>query len=213
MSRAFSRSIRCSQATSSGHWEMHCTSRAPGNHACNTDSPLTWRAWTRRERAESTTAIHPDGAGQGVGERRVLFSARATRRFLPVMKLAAYQSRSLVRAVLVKPSSIGLAWGFGRRVNSRPRLCPVEAIVLIAALTYCILNLVTDLLYGVVDARIRLDGGSSTVVRRMSRRQFSRFSLRDRRRRWGSASMSAIATLVRDPEARACPVTPRTMNP
>jgi peptide/nickel transport system permease protein len=113
---------------------------------------------------------------KGVGERRVLFRHALRAGFLPVMTLAALSIGDLLSGAVLVEAVFNWPGVGGLAVESIAAhdFAPVEAIVLIAALTYCILNLVTDLLYGVVDARIRLDGGSSTVVRRMSRRQFSR---------------------------------------
>jgi len=95
---------------------------------------------------------------KGVGERRLLFKHALRNGLLPVMTLSALSIGDLLSGALLVEAVFNWPGVGGLTVESigAHDFAPVEAIILIAAVTYCILNLVTDVLYAVVDPRVRL---------------------------------------------------------
>ena len=95
---------------------------------------------------------------KGVGERRLLFRHALRNGLLPVMTLAALSIGDLLSGALLVEAVFNWPGVGGLTVESIAShdFAPVEAIILIAAVTYCMLNLLTDVLYAVVDPRVRL---------------------------------------------------------
>jgi peptide/nickel transport system permease protein len=95
---------------------------------------------------------------KGAPERRTLFRHALRNGLLPVMTLAALSIGDLLSGTLLVEAVFNWPGVGGMTVDSIAAhdFAPVEAMILLAALTYCVLNLLTDLLYAVVDPRVRL---------------------------------------------------------
>jgi peptide/nickel transport system permease protein len=95
---------------------------------------------------------------KGVPEQRLLFRHALRNGLLPVMTLAALSIGDLLSGTLLVEAVFNWPGVGGLTVQSIAShdFAPVEAMILLAALTYCILNLLTDVLYAFVDPRVRL---------------------------------------------------------
>jgi peptide/nickel transport system permease protein len=95
---------------------------------------------------------------KGAGERRVLFVHALPNAMLPVITLSALAFGDLVAgAVLVEAvfSWPGVGGWVAQSILSQD-FAPVQAAIVLAALTYSLLNLAADVLYGVADPRTRI---------------------------------------------------------
>ncbi|HLZ69631.1 MAG TPA: ABC transporter permease [Dehalococcoidia bacterium] len=95
---------------------------------------------------------------KGLRERGVILRHATRNAMLPVVTLATIQLGTLLGGAVITESVFGLP-GVGRYVLDaiRNRDYPVvEAVIVMIAMTYALLNLVVDLLYGWIDPRIRL---------------------------------------------------------
>ncbi|MBN8869868.1 MAG: ABC transporter permease [Solirubrobacterales bacterium] len=94
---------------------------------------------------------------KGASERRVMFRHAMPNAMLPVLTLSALYFGELLAGSLLVEAVFG--WpGVGGYVSESvlaQDYAPVQGAILLGALTYCLLNLGADLLYGVVDPRIR----------------------------------------------------------
>lgn len=97
---------------------------------------------------------------KGLKERRVVIRHAVRNALLPVITLAAIQLGTLLGGAVITESVFGLP-GVGRYVIDaiRNRDYPiVQAVIVLIASVYVILNLLVDLVYGWVDPRVRLAG-------------------------------------------------------
>jgi peptide/nickel transport system permease protein len=95
---------------------------------------------------------------KGASERRVLFRHALPNAMLPVLTLSAlYFGELLAGSILVESvfSWPGVGGWVAQSILAQD-YAPVQAAIILAALTYCLLNLAADVLYGVVDPRVRL---------------------------------------------------------
>jgi peptide/nickel transport system permease protein len=95
---------------------------------------------------------------KGAGENRVLFRHALPNAMLPVITLSALAFGDLLAgAVLVEAvfSWPGVGGWVAQSILSQD-YAPVQAAIILAALVYSLLNLAADVLYGVVDPRVRL---------------------------------------------------------
>jgi peptide/nickel transport system permease protein len=95
---------------------------------------------------------------KGASEWRVLFRHALPNAMLPVLTLSALAFGDLLAgAVLVEAvfSWPGIGGWVAQSVLAQD-FAPVQAAIVLAALTYSVLNLAADVLYGVVDPRVRL---------------------------------------------------------
>jgi len=99
---------------------------------------------------------------KGVGIRRIVWRHLARNSAIPVITVAALEITQLLAGAVVVETLF--AWpGLGQlamqSIESRD-FPVVQAIVLLGALASVACNLTADILYGIVDPRIRHDGGS-----------------------------------------------------
>lgn len=97
---------------------------------------------------------------KGLKERGVVIRHAVRNALLPVITLAAIQLGTLLGGAVITESVFGLP-GVGRYVIDaiRNRDYPiVQAVIVLIASVYVILNLLVDLVYGWVDPRVRLAG-------------------------------------------------------
>ena len=95
---------------------------------------------------------------KGLRERGVIIRHAVRNALLPVITLAAIQLGTLLGGAVITESVFGLP-GVGRYVLDaiRNRDYPiVQAVIVMIAGVYVVLNLIVDLLYGWVDPRVRL---------------------------------------------------------
>src|SRR5207253_11397799 len=95
---------------------------------------------------------------KGLRERGVVIRHAVRNALLPVITLAAIQLGTLLGGAVITESVFGLP-GVGRYVLDaiRNRDYPiVQAVIVMFAMTYALLNLAVDLMYGWIDPRIRL---------------------------------------------------------
>jgi peptide/nickel transport system permease protein len=95
---------------------------------------------------------------KGLRERGVITRHALRNALLPVVTLATIQLGTLLGGAVITESVFGLP-GVGRYVldSIRNRDYPVvQAVIVLIATVYAVLNLIVDLLYGWIDPRIRL---------------------------------------------------------
>jgi peptide/nickel transport system permease protein len=95
---------------------------------------------------------------KGASERRVMLRHALPNALLPVLTLSALYIGELIAGSLLVEAVF--SWpGVGGWVAESilaQDFAPVQGAILLGALTYCLLNLAADLLYGVADPRIRI---------------------------------------------------------
>jgi peptide/nickel transport system permease protein len=97
---------------------------------------------------------------KGLRERSVIVRHAVRNALLPVITLAAIQLGTLLGGAVITESVFGLP-GVGRYVLDaiRNRDYPVvQAVIILIAAIYVVLNLIVDLIYGWVDPRVRIAG-------------------------------------------------------
>ena len=109
------------------------------------------REYVRTARAKGSSAI------------RVMFVHVFRNALLPVLTITGLEAANLLGGAVL--TEVIFAWpGIGQltiqSVDGRD-FPVVQAVVLLAAIVYVVVNLVVDLLYGVVDPRLRLAGAST----------------------------------------------------
>lgn len=109
------------------------------------------REYVRTARAKGSSAV------------RVMLGHVFRNALLPVMTITGLEAANLLGGAVL--TEVIFAWpGIGQltvqSVDSRD-FPVVQAVVLLAAAVYVAVNLVVDLLYGVVDPRLRITGGST----------------------------------------------------
>lgn len=97
---------------------------------------------------------------KGIGEARILLHHLLRNASIPVITVAALELGNLLAGAIIVESLF--AWpGIGQlaiqSILSRDFII-VQALVLLSAIVYIGLNLIADLLYGIVDPRIRVQG-------------------------------------------------------
>ncbi len=98
---------------------------------------------------------------KGLREWGVILRHAMRNALLPVVTLATIQLGVLLGGAVITESVFGLP-GVGRYVidGIRNRDYPiVQAVIVLIAAVYVVLNLIVDLLYGMIDPRIRLTEG------------------------------------------------------
>ncbi len=96
---------------------------------------------------------------KGLSSRNVVLRHATRNALLPVVTLATIQLGTLLGGAVITESVFGLP-GVGRYVvdSIRNRDYPVvQAVIVLIASVYAVLNLIVDLLYGWIDPRIRLN--------------------------------------------------------
>ncbi len=99
---------------------------------------------------------------KGASGMRVMFGHVLRNALLPVLTITGLEAANLLGGAVL--TEVIFAWpGVGQltvqSVNSRD-FPVVQAVVLLAAIVYVAVNLLVDLLYGVVDPRLRLTGAA-----------------------------------------------------
>jgi len=118
---------------------------------------------TRMVRASMLEEIHQDyvrtARAKGLSERIVVFKHALRNGLIPVITILGLQTGTLLAgAIITEPI---FSWpGLGRltiqAINARDYPL-VQGCILTISLSYILINLVTDVLYSVVDPRIRYD--------------------------------------------------------
>ncbi|OBR68955.1 peptide ABC transporter [Paenibacillus oryzae] len=96
---------------------------------------------------------------KGVTEAKVLFKHAFRNAFLPILTVLGQTFGTLVTGAVVVEGIFNIP-GLGQLIlNSIARrdYTVIQGVVLIVTLIYVVINLLIDLLYGVVDPRVRLD--------------------------------------------------------
>jgi ABC-type dipeptide/oligopeptide/nickel transport system permease component len=101
-----------------------------------------------------TTAV-----AKGVSRKKAIFRHALKNALIPVITILALQFGSLLTGAIITEQIF--SWpGLGRlliqSINTRD-YPQVQASILVIALTYIMVNFISDLLYGVVDPRIKLE--------------------------------------------------------
>jgi ABC-type dipeptide/oligopeptide/nickel transport system permease component len=101
-----------------------------------------------------TTAI-----AKGVTRSKAIFRHALKNALIPVITILALQFGSLLTGAIITEQIF--SWpGLGRlliqSINTRD-YPQVQASILVIALTYIMVNFISDLLYGIVDPRIKLE--------------------------------------------------------
>lgn len=100
---------------------------------------------------------------KGVGERKILLVHAFPNALLPVLTIVALSIGDLLGGSILVETAF--SWpgmgGFVAESISAQDYAPVEAFIVLAAFTYCVLNLITDLLYAVIDPRVRTKPASN----------------------------------------------------
>ena len=96
---------------------------------------------------------------KGLSERAVLFTHALRNGLIPVITVFGLQAGTLLAGAIVTEAIF--SWpGLGRltiqAINARDYPL-AQGCILTIALTYILINLITDILYSVVDPRIRYD--------------------------------------------------------
>ena len=97
---------------------------------------------------------------KGLNEPGVILGHAVRNALLPVVTLATIQLGALLGGAVITESVFGLP-GIGRYVVDaiRNRDYPVvQAVIILIAVVYAVLNLIVDLMYGWIDPRVRLAG-------------------------------------------------------
>ncbi|OLO28138.1 peptide ABC transporter [Alkalihalophilus pseudofirmus] len=97
---------------------------------------------------------------KGLKERTVIYKHALKNAFLPILTVIGTTFGSLVTGAVVTETIFNIP-GIGQMIiNSIERrdYAVIQGIVLFVTLTYVTINLIIDLLYGVIDPRVRLDG-------------------------------------------------------
>lgn len=97
---------------------------------------------------------------KGIKERRVLLKHALKNAALPILTIVGQSFGTLVTGAVVIESLFNIP-GIGQLImNSivRRDIAVIQGVVLFVTLIYVLVNLIVDLLYGVFDPRIRLDG-------------------------------------------------------
>lgn len=118
---------------------------------------------TRMTRASLLEVLHEDfvrtARAKGLPERAVILRHALRAALLPVVTVVGLQLGSLLAGAVITETVFG--WdGVGRLLveSIEKRDYPVtQACVLVIALTYVLVNLVTDLLYARIDPRVRFE--------------------------------------------------------
>lgn len=95
---------------------------------------------------------------KGIKERRVVYKHALRNAFLPILTIIGQSFAVLVAGAAVVETVFNIP-GIGQLIiNSIERrdFAVIQGIVLFVALVYVLINLVVDLLYGVIDPRVRL---------------------------------------------------------
>lgn len=96
---------------------------------------------------------------KGVSERKVIYSHALHNAFLPILTVIGQTFGALVTGAVITETIFNIP-GLGQLIiNSVERrdYTVIQGIVLFVTFIYVMLNLLIDLLYGVVDPRVRLD--------------------------------------------------------
>ncbi len=117
---------------------------------------------TRMLRATLLERLHDDyirtARAKGAGPGRVLCKHALRNAVLPVITIIGLQSGALLAGAIITETIF--AWpGIGRLMllAMQTRDYPlVQGCILVVALSYVLVNLITDLLYGVIDPRLRV---------------------------------------------------------
>ncbi len=96
---------------------------------------------------------------KGVSERKVIYSHALHNAFLPILTVIGQTFGALVTGAVITETIFNIP-GLGQLIiNSVERrdYTVIQGIVLFVTFIYVMLNLLIDLLYGVIDPRVRLD--------------------------------------------------------
>jgi peptide/nickel transport system permease protein len=119
---------------------------------------------SRVTRSSMITALrseHVEGARiRGLSERRVVLKHALRSGLVPVVTIAGVQTGYLLAGAVLVESTFGIN-GIGRLLVSSVQgkdFAVVQAIALIITAAFLLINLLVDLLYGVIDPRVRIAG-------------------------------------------------------
>ena len=116
---------------------------------------------TRSAMLDSLSArLRADGAGQGPAPRAVIGRHALRNSLIVVVTIVGLQLGGLISGAVVTEQIFGLP-GFGKMTIDAvfQRDYPViQAVVLLTATAYIVINFLVDLLYSLIDPRIRVAG-------------------------------------------------------
>lgn len=101
---------------------------------------------------------------KGLPERKIVFKHAFKNSLLPIVTVIGQSFGSLVAGAVVVETVFAIP-GLGQlMINSVTRrdFAMIQGIVLVVSVSYVILNLLVDLLYGVIDPRISLSDEGNT---------------------------------------------------
>lgn len=96
---------------------------------------------------------------KGVKERNVIYKHALRNAFLPILTVIGQTFGSLVAGAAVVETIFNIP-GIGQLIiNSVERrdYAVIQGVVLCVTVSYVVINLVIDLLYGIIDPRVRLE--------------------------------------------------------
>ena len=143
----------------------------------------------RQTRSSMLDALETDyirtARAKGLRERTVVWVHGLRNSLIVVVTIVGLQLGALISGAVVTERIFALP-GFGKLTIDAvfQRDYPViQAVVLVTATAYIVINLLVDLLYSLIDPRIRVSGEASVTVRRRRRRRPRRRRLLRRLRR------------------------------
>jgi len=120
---------------------------------------------TRQVRSSMLEVMHADfvrtARAKGLNERIVIYRHALKNALIPVITVSGLQVAGLLGGLIITETIFAIP-GFGRVILDAiltRDFVTLQGAVLVAAVAVVVINLVVDILYALVDPRIRLDGG------------------------------------------------------
>ena len=125
-------------------------------------SLISYASWSRFQRASMLEVLNSDyirlARAKGLSRRRVLFRHALRNALMPLTTQVALDTAALLGGVVITETVFewhGMGYMFIQAVNGYD-LFPLLAWLMVAALLVIVFNLIADLMYAVLDPRIRL---------------------------------------------------------
>ena len=125
-------------------------------------SLISYAAWSRFQRASMLEVLNSDyirlARAKGLSRRRVLFRHALRNALMPLTTQVALDTAALLGGAVITETVFewhGMGYMFIQAINTFD-LFPLLAWLIMAALLVIVFNLIADLLYAVLDPRIRL---------------------------------------------------------
>lgn len=120
---------------------------------------------TRQVRSSMLEVMHADfvrtARAKGLNERIVIYRHALKNALIPVITVSGLQVAGLLGGLIITETIFAIP-GFGRVILDAiltRDFVTLQGAVLVAAVAVVVINIVVDILYALVDPRIRLDGG------------------------------------------------------